>query len=131
MRDYEGDNDVSWTKQPELMPYVYTDEADPDLRGLDKWSTTRALPRRLREHRQLRFMEWPVPYLAEIDVRVDVSKPRPPPPPGGGGGGVGVGVVAVMIRMKTGMRTRMVKKKKRRKRKRRRMMMMFRMQSTV
>ncbi|KAK7947935.1 uncharacterized protein PG986_008821 [Apiospora aurea] len=88
MRDYTGANDVSWTKPPELMLYVYTDEADPDLRGLDRWSTTRALPRRAREHRRRRFMEWPVPYHAEIDARVDVSKPRPqPPPPGGGGGG--------------------------------------------
>ncbi|KAK8039516.1 hypothetical protein PG993_007927 [Apiospora rasikravindrae] len=92
MRDWTGANDVSWTKEKELMPYVYTDETDPELAGLDKWSTASAqLPQALREHRELMFMEWPVPYLAEIDGRVDVRKPRPPPPPGGGGGRGGGG----------------------------------------
>lgn len=85
-RNYTCDADVSWTQPPELMPYVYFNEDDPELGGLDRWSTVPgAGAGSLRPHRELRWMEWVVPKLImyPIDPRTDVSKergafPRPP-----------------------------------------------------
>lgn len=73
-RNYTGAADVSWTQPPHLLPYVYVNEADKYLAGLDRWSTA-AGPgplRPLRPPREVRRVEFLAPRLFPVDVRTNV-----------------------------------------------------------